>query len=258
MDNRSPAAIAHPFDLTGKLAWVIGAGRGIGATCATELAAAGAEVVAMARTLADVEELADTIAASGGRGSAVAVDAADIEAAQETYKALPAPNIVVYSAGTNRPKPMAETTKEDVDVLFEVNVKGAYFAYQSATAAMMGAGTGGSLIGISSQMGHVGAKNRTVYCASKWALEGLTKATAVELAPHGIRVNTIAPTFIETDMTRKFFEDENFRTEVMDQIKLGRLATNADLTGALLLLASDASSMITGTSIVVDGGWTSH
>jgi NAD(P)-dependent dehydrogenase (short-subunit alcohol dehydrogenase family) len=123
---------------------------------------------------------------------------------------------------------------------------------------MIAAGRGGAIINISSQMGHVGGPNRTVYCASKHALEGLTKAMAIELAPHRIRVNTLAPTFIETPMTKPFFENETFRNDVLSKIKLGRIGQLSDLTGAIVFLASDASALMTGSSLVIDGGWTAE
>jgi NAD(P)-dependent dehydrogenase (short-subunit alcohol dehydrogenase family) len=145
---------------------------------------------------------------------------------------------------------------EDFDAIMNLNVRSAFFAAQAVTKRLIAAGKPGSIINISSQMGHVGGANRTVYCTSKFAIEGLTKAMAVELGRHGIRVNTLCPTFIETAMTRPFLADENFRTSVLSKIKLGRLGQVEDLTGALVFLASDASSLMTGSSLLVDGGWT--
>jgi len=149
-------------------------------------------------------------------------------------------------------------TEADYDAVLDLNLKSAFFVAQAAARGMVAAGVRGSLIHIGSQMGHVGGPNRTLYCASKWALEGMSKAMALDLAPHGIRSNTIAPTFIETPMTKPFFEDATFLASVLAKIKLGRIGTVEDLMGAALFLACDASALVTGTSLVVDGGWTAE
>jgi NAD(P)-dependent dehydrogenase (short-subunit alcohol dehydrogenase family) len=137
-----------------------------------------------------------------------------------------------------------------------LNVRAAFFAAQAVTRRMIAAGTAGSIINMSSQMGHVGGASRSLYCASKWAMEGFSKAMAIELAPHGIRVNTLCPTFIETPMTKPFFENAAFKESVLSKIKLGRLGTVEDLMGAVVFLASDASALMTGSALIVDGGWT--
>ncbi|EKD60256.1 MAG: Short chain dehydrogenase, partial [uncultured bacterium] len=165
-------------------------------------------------------------------------------------------DVFVNNAGTNRPKPLAEVTEDDFDAVLNLNLRAALFAAQAVTGRMLAEGRRGSVINMSSQMGHVGAANRTLYCASKWALEGFTKALAVELGPHGIRVNTICPTFIETPMTKAYFEDPAFRAQVLSKIKLGRLGHVDDVTGAAVFLASDASSLMTGSALMLDGGWT--
>jgi NAD(P)-dependent dehydrogenase (short-subunit alcohol dehydrogenase family) len=170
--------------------------------------------------------------------------------------ALPKLDVLFNNAGTNRPKPIAEVSEEDFDFVAGLNLKAAYFVAQAASVKMAEQGTGGVIINVSSQMGHVGAPNRTLYCATKHGLEGLTKALAVELAPNGVRVNSLAPTFIETPMTASFFADPDFRSSVLSKIKLGRLATLADVVGAAVFLASDAAGFVTGTSLLVDGGWT--
>jgi len=167
-------------------------------------------------------------------------------------------DILVNNAGTNRPKPFVEVTEADYDVVVELNLRAAFFVAQAVAKGMIGAGRGGAIVNMSSQMGHVGAANRTIYCASKWGLEGLTKALAVELAPHGIRANAVAPTFIETPMTRPFFENQAFKASVLSMIKLGRLGRVEDIMGAIVYLASDAAALVTGTSLVVDGGWTAE
>jgi NAD(P)-dependent dehydrogenase (short-subunit alcohol dehydrogenase family) len=165
-------------------------------------------------------------------------------------------DVVINNAGTNRPAPFADVTIEDFDAIFSINVRAAYFLAQAVARRLIAAERAGSIVNISSQMGHVGAVLRSVYCASKHAMEGFTKAMAIELAPHKIRVNSLAPTFIETPMTRPFFQNEAFRAEVVSKIKLGRLGQLDDLTGAIVFLASDASALMTGASLVIDGGWT--
>jgi len=162
----------------------------------------------------------------------------------------------VNNAGTNRPKPLSEVTEDDYDAVMGLNLKAAIFCARAVTRRMIAERVQGSVINMSSQMGHVGAANRTLYCASKWALEGFTKALAVELGAHRIRVNTICPTFIETPMTQPFFEDKAFRDMVVSKIKLGRLGRVEDVTGAAVLLASEASSLMTGSALMLDGGWT--
>ena len=173
------------------------------------------------------------------------------------FASRPAFHVLVNNAGTNRPKPLWEVSEDDYDAVLDLNLRSAFFVAQGAVKAMLAEGiAGGSLIHIGSQMGHVGGPNRSLYCASKWAIEGMNKAFALDLAPHGIRSNTIAPTFIETPMTKPFFEDAAFRASVLAKIKLGRLGTVEDLMGAVVFLASEASALMTGTSLVVDGGWT--
>jgi NAD(P)-dependent dehydrogenase (short-subunit alcohol dehydrogenase family) len=167
-------------------------------------------------------------------------------------------DVVVNGAGANIPEPFVEVTEEHLDSLVAVNLKGVFLVTQAAVRAMLAARAPGTVINISSQMGHVGDANRSVYCATKHAVEGLTKALAVELAPHGIRVNAVAPTFVETPMTAPFFEDERFRDSVLSRIPLGRIGSVEDVTGAVVFLASPAAGLITGTSLVVDGGWTAR
>ncbi|MGH7042427.1 MAG: SDR family NAD(P)-dependent oxidoreductase, partial [Acetobacteraceae bacterium] len=167
-------------------------------------------------------------------------------------------HILVNNAGINRPRPFLDVTGDDYDTIMGLNVRAAFFVAQTAARRMVEDGLHGSIIHMSSQMGHVGSAQRTVYCASKHALEGLTKAMAIDLAPHGIRVNTIGPTFTETPLTRPFFADRAFRDDTLRRIKLGRLAQVEDLMGAVVFLASDASAMVTGTALVVDGGWTAE
>ncbi|PWW01924.1 NAD(P)-dependent dehydrogenase (short-subunit alcohol dehydrogenase family) [Hoeflea marina] len=244
------------FDLTGRRALVTGAGRGIGRAIAAALAEAGAEVTLLARTGAEVEAGAAEIRAAGGRARAEICDVTDVAAFAALIAAGPVYDIFVNNAGTNRPKPLSDVTEDDFDAVIGLNLRAAVFAAQAVTARMIAGKKPGSVINISSQMGHVGAANRTLYCASKWAIEGFTKSLAVELGSHGIRVNTICPTFIETPMTRPMLADPAFRRSVMQKIKLGRLGRPEDVADAAVYLASDASSLMTGSALMLDGGWT--
>jgi len=246
------------FRLDGKLALVTGAGRGIGLAAASALADAGAHVTLAARTRTEIEEAAAAIRARGQKAEPLVLDVRDVEATRSTITAQAPFDILVNNAGTNRPAPFVDVKVEDFDFVFGLNVRAAYFVAQAVARRMVEAKKGGSIINMSSQMGHVGGPTRTVYCATKHAMEGFTKAMAIELAPHKIRVNTLAPTFIETPMTRPFFQNEAFRKDTLQRIKLGRLGQLEDLTGAIVFLASDASALMTGTSMVVDGGWTAE
>jgi NAD(P)-dependent dehydrogenase (short-subunit alcohol dehydrogenase family) len=184
------------------------------------------------------------------------LDVTDLPAMQKAIGEAQPFNVLVNNAGTNRPKMLLDVTVEDFDAIMGLNVRAAYFVAQAVSRRLIAAQQPGSLINISSQMGHVGAARRSVYCASKHAMEGFTKAMAIELAPHGVRVNTVGPTFLETPLTKPFFDNAAFKAEVLAKIKLGRLGKVEDVLGAVLFLASDASALVTGTSIVVDGGWT--
>lgn len=246
------------FDLTGKTALVTGASKGLGAGCAVALAGAGADVVLVARSAGPLEEVADQIQALGREAHNIACDVTDLEAFKAGFAAAPSVDILVNNAGTNVPEPFGDVTDQHYDRIMDMNVRSAFFIAQTVAARMIGQGGKGSIINMSSQMGHVGAVNRTVYCASKHALEGLTKAMAVELAPQGIRVNTVAPTFIETPMTKPFFEDAAFTESVLKQIPLGQIGQIEDVAGAVVYLASSAARMVTGSCLKVDGGWTAQ
>ena len=244
--------------LDGRRALVTGGGRGIGVAAAAALAEAGAHVVVAARNRDEVEAVTAAIVGSGGAASALRLDVTDIDATARAVEEVECFDILVNNAGGNRPSRFVEASAADYDWVMSVNVRAAYFLSQAVARRMIRDGIGGSIIMMSSQMGRVGAAGRTIYCASKHALEGLTKAMAVELGPMNIRVNSICPTFIATPMTRPYFADEAFRADVLRKIKLGRVGEVADLMGAVLYLASDASSLVTGSALLVDGGWTAE
>jgi len=246
------------FRLDGRRALVTGGGRGIGLAAASALAEAGAHVTLAARTAQEIEDAAAAIRARGQKAEALVLDVTDIEAVRRAVASHEPFQVLVNNAGTNRPKMLTDVTVEDFDAIMGLNVRAAYFVAQAVAKRLLGAKLPGSIVNISSQMGHVGAARRTVYCASKHAMEGFTKAMAIELAPHNIRVNSLGPTFLETPMTRPFFENKAFRDEVLGKIKLGRLGQLEELTGAIVFLASDASSLMTGSALVLDGGWTAE
>lgn len=246
------------FNLTSKRALVTGAGRGIGLAAAAALAEQGAEVVLVARSEDEISQVANAICAQGGKATALVLDVTQVANNRAIIDDAGPFDILINNAGTNRPKPIWEVSEDDYNVVLDLNLKSAFFVTQAVANGMIKSGRGGSLIHMSSQMGHVGGPNRTLYCASKWALEGLSKSMALDLAPHGIRSNTIAPTFIETPLTKPYLADAEFRESVLSKIKLGRIGQVEDLMGAVQYLASDASALVTGTSLVVDGGWTAE
>jgi NAD(P)-dependent dehydrogenase (short-subunit alcohol dehydrogenase family) len=246
------------FHLDGKRALVTGAGRGIGLAAASALAAAGAQVTLAARTKSEIDQAAAAIRGRGEKADALVLDVTNVEAAREAVAHAAPFQVLVNNAGMNRPAYLPDVTVDDFDAIFALNVRAAFFMAQAVSRRLIEAKLSGSIINISSQMGHVGAARRTVYCASKHAMEGFTKAMAIELAPHNIRVNSLGPTFLETPMTRPFFENKAFREEVLSKIKLGRLGQLDEIAGAIVFLASDASSLMTGSALVLDGGWTAE
>jgi NAD(P)-dependent dehydrogenase (short-subunit alcohol dehydrogenase family) len=249
-------ASSDPFRLDGKTALVTGAGRGIGRAVALALAAAGAELVLVSRNAGQLEEVAGEIREASGRARALPLDVTDTTAVRDAVAGLDRVDILVNNAGVNRPQPFLEVDEQTLDELLTLNVRAAFLVAQAAARRMVAQGTG-VIINMSSQMGHVGSeRDRTVYVMTKHALEGLTKAMAVELAPKGVRVVSIAPTFIDTPLVRPFFDDPTFRQWVLDRIPLGRLGTVEEVAAAVVFLASPAAALVTGSSLLVDGGWT--
>ncbi|WP_029041891.1 SDR family NAD(P)-dependent oxidoreductase [Cucumibacter marinus] len=246
------------FRLDDKRALVTGGSRGIGLAAAVALAEAGAEVTIAARTRTDIEAVAGAMRDAGLKARSLVLDVADYGKVATVLEKQEPFDILVNSAGTARHGPALEINEADYRAVIDVNLGAALFLAKAVAGRLVAAGRPGSIITISSQMGHVGGPNRTVYCASKFAVEGMTKAMAIELGPHDIRINTICPTFIETELTEKALADADFRAWVLSKIKLGRMGKPEDIMGPVQFLASDASAMVTGTSLLVDGGWTAE
>lgn len=236
---------------------VTGASRGLGRGCAEAFAAEGGKVVLLARASAELEEVADSIRQRGGVAQAVACDVTQPEQVQKVFTEFERCDILINNAGGNRPQPFLEVDLNTLDTYLSLNVRALFITAQAAARRMVEA-RAGVIINMSSQMGHVGGPKRTVYCMTKHAVEGLTKAMALDLASYGIRVNSVAPTYIETPMTRPFLADEQFRNDVLRRIPLGRVGTIEEVAGAVVFLASPAAGLITGTSLLVDGGYTAQ
>lgn len=254
MNPKSPKRLFNPDMLNGKTALVTGAGKGIGRECAVQLHACGAAVTAVARTEADLQALQQEL---GERLTPMVTDATSDEFIQALGE-LPAIDILVNNLGTNRPQAFEDVDLDTLDTMLNTNVRAIFRTTQVIVRNMLANGTAGSIINISSQMGHVGSPGRTVYCATKHALEGLTKALAVELASQQIRVNSVAPTFIETPLTEPMLSDPDFSEFVLQRIPLGHVGQVEDVANAVVYLASAASALVTGTSLKVDGGWTAQ
>ncbi|MDP6691989.1 MAG: SDR family oxidoreductase [Alphaproteobacteria bacterium] len=246
------------FRVDGQLAVVTGASRGLGQGCALALAGAGADVALIGRSQDDLVAVAKDIQELGRTAHVLAIDVTNSEDLAAMLGQLPPFGIFVNNAGTNRPQPFLEVDGETYDMVMNLNLRAAFFAAQAAARLMAPRGGGGSIINMSSQAGHRALRDRSVYSTSKFALEGLTKAMAFELAEQSIRVNAVAPTFVETPMTQAGLAQKDFRDYVEGKIKLPRLGQIGDVAAAVLFLASPASSMITGISLLVDGGWTIH
>lgn len=247
---------APNFRLDGKRALVTGGSRGIGFASGLALAQAGAAVTLVARDLSKLELAREEFSQLGFNCTMLQLDVTDSVAVRQVIQQAEPFQILVNNAGMNRPMPLIELTDDDIDAVFDLNVKAAFYVTREVTKRMLAAQQAGSIINVSSQMGLVGSPRRTLYCASKHALEGMTKSLAWELGPANIRVNTICPTFIETDMTAVMFADQEFKAWVLRKIALGRLGRPDEIMGAIVFLASEASSLITGSALMLDGGWT--
>lgn len=259
-DKSAPAQLPKmpSFRLDGRRALVTGASSGIGFGAAAALAEAGAEVTLVARRQAELDVAAAAIVAAGGKAKAQAFDITDI-AATAAFVAEAGPfDVLVNSAGLARHMPALDTTPEDFDAAMSLNLRAAYFLTREVARGLIAAKKPGSLINVSSQMGHVGGPDRAVYCANKHALEGMTKAMALEWAAHGIRVNTLCPTFIRTPLAEKTLAIPERKAWILSRIKLGRVGEIEDLMGPVVFLASDASALMTGTHLIIDGGWTAE
>jgi len=244
------------FRLDGRRALVAGSSSGIGAACAVALAEQGAQVTLCARREPELRALAEKMLAAGLQAQILPLDITDIAATEAALAARPAFDVLVNSAGLARHSPATETTPEDYDDVTNLNVRAAFFLTRTVARRLLDEGRPGSLINITSQMAHVGGPDRAVYSATKHAVEGMTKSMAIEWGPHGIRVNTIAPTFIRTPLTAATFANPERAAWIAQKIKLNRVGEVTDIMGPVAFLASDAAALITGTSLIVDGGWT--
>lgn len=260
-----PTPAAPPPALHGRTVVITGASRGLGAACAQALAADGCHLVLIARDHAALTALANELSSDSHRHQVAVLDVTDAQAVQQFFETLPRCDVLINNAGGNHPQPFTDVDLATLDHLLNLNVRAMFVTAQAATRVMLrqparaGADTDrGCIINMSSQMGHVGAQNRSVYCLTKHAVEGLTKAMAVELAPQGVRVNAVAPTFIETPLTAPFFEDPEFKADTLSRIPLGRIGKVHEVAAAVRFLASPAASLITGTSLLVDGGYTAR
>jgi NAD(P)-dependent dehydrogenase (short-subunit alcohol dehydrogenase family) len=244
------------FRLDGKTAVVTGASRGIGLAAAAALAQFGARVTLAARSAEDLERACDAINSAGGESDYVVLDVTDSAAVAEQIATRGPFNILVNNAGMNRPMNLVDVKDEDIDALTTLNMKAAFYVSRAVAKGLVESGQTGSFINVSSLMGHVGSPGRTVYCATKHAMEGMTKALAWELGQRGIRVNTLCPPFIETALTAEAFKKSDFQEWVTSRMALGRVGKVEEMMGGIVFLASEASSLMTGSALMLDGGWT--
>ena len=250
------------INLKGKTAMVTGAGKGIGKACAIALAEAGAKVVIISRTLSDLIKVEKEIKKTKGSCLKFECDVTDLDKFKNILNKINKLDILVNNAGNNRPEHFTKIKKENMEYLVELNMKAAFNVAQLCSKKMVKLKNrkkvGGSIINMSSQLGRVGAPIRSVYNMTKFGLEGLTKGMSIDLAKYNIRVNSVCPTFVETPMVKAFFKDKNFKAQMIKNIPLGRVAQESDVSTAVAFLAADSSNSITGTSLMVDGGWTAQ
>jgi NAD(P)-dependent dehydrogenase (short-subunit alcohol dehydrogenase family) len=246
-------------EVKNKTALVTGAGKGIGKACAIALAEAGANVIILSRTKSDLDKVEKVIKKLKRKCTSFVCDVSNYDELKGVFQKITSLDIVVNNAGTNRPEHFTKIKKEDMDFIVDLNIKAAFHVAQLGSLKMLKSkkrkSVGGSIINMSSQLGKVGAPKRSVYSMTKFGIEGLTRGMSLDLAKDNIRVNTVCPTYVETPMVMNFFKDKKFKKEMMDNIPLGRFATESDIATAVVYLASNASSMITGTSLIIDGGW---
>jgi NAD(P)-dependent dehydrogenase (short-subunit alcohol dehydrogenase family) len=252
--------ILKKYNLKNKTALITGAGKGLGKACAIALAKEGANVIIISRTKKDLNVVANKIEKLNRKCFPIVCDVSNYDEIKKNFSKIKKLDILVNNAGTNIPEYFTKVKKNDMDYLVNLNIKAAFNVAQFSTKIMLLSKNrkkiGGSIINMSSQLGHVGAPKRSVYNMTKFAIEGLTKGMAIDLATKNIRVNTVCPTYVETPMVKKFFKNRKFKEWALSNIPMGRIATEKDVANSVVFLASNASAMITGTSLIVDGGWT--
>ena len=250
------------INLKNKIALVTGAGKGLGKACAIALAEAGAKVIILSRTKSDLVSVSKIIKRTKGSSKSFVCDVTQVEEFKNILKKISRLDILVNNAGNNRPEHFTEVKQENMEYLTNLNMKAAFNVAQLCSQKMVEAKNrkkiGGSIIHMSSQLGKVGCEGRNVYNMNKFGIEGLARGMAVELAAYNIRVNTVCPTFVETPMVKKFFKNKKFKKKMLKNIPLGRVAKESDVATAVAFLAAESSEMITGTSLIVDGGWTAQ
>ena len=247
------------INLKNKYALVTGAGKGLGRACSLALAEAGATVIVLSRTMSDLNKLEKDFKKIKGKLIKIHCDVMDYEELQEKLNKIKIIDILVNNAGTNIPEPFEKIKQHSMNYLVDLNLKAAFNVAQLVVKKMLkNKKRPGSIINMSSQLGHVGMSGRNIYNMTKFGIEGLTKGMGVELAKRNIRVNSVAPTFVETPMVKRFFKNKKFKKFAIGKIPIGKAASESDVATTVCFLASSASSMITGTSIIIDGGWTAQ